>query len=102
MWAGVISRGLTGVDPPCQNYHSLWGLGPLPNSCIDFAFQSVLTLLPKHYLLLRSILHCYVAMDTFLIVDYTILVLDYIIVSTSLKIWAWLQLGHTQNLGVSA
>ena len=40
--------------------------------------------------------------ETFLIVDYTLLVLNQGIISVSLKIWAWLQLGHTQNMGVVA
>jgi len=38
--------------------------------------------------------------ETFLIVYYTLLVLNQSIIPESLKIWAWLQLGHTQNMGV--
>ena len=49
---------------------------------------------------LSSIVHCYMVIDTSLIVDYTISVLNYIIMFLSLEIWAWLQLGHTQNIGV--
>jgi len=37
--------------------------------------------------------------DAPLFVDYTISVLNYIIMFPSLKIWAWLQLGHTQIMG---
>ena len=40
--------------------------------------------------------------ETFLIVYYTLLALNLCIKSASLKIWAWLQLGHTQNMGVVA
>ena len=40
--------------------------------------------------------------ETFLIVDYTLLVLNPGIISVSLKIWAWLQLGHTKIMGVVA
>ena len=38
--------------------------------------------------------------EAFFIVDYTISVLNKIILFPSLKIWAWLQLGHTQTMGV--
>ena len=40
--------------------------------------------------------------ETFLIVYYTLLVLNLSIISVSLKTWAWLQLGHTQKMGVVA
>jgi len=38
--------------------------------------------------------------EAFLIVYYILLVLNLSIISASLNIWAWLQLGHTQNMGV--
>ena len=34
------------------------------------------------------------------VVEYTTLVLNYVIVFSSLKLWVWLKLGHTQSLGV--
>ena len=40
--------------------------------------------------------------ETFLIVYYTLLVLNLSTKSASVKIWAWLQLGHTENMGVVA
>jgi len=58
-------------------------------------FQSILTLLPKCFVLSKMVI------ETFLFVDYTISVLSYIGVSAYLKIWAWLKLGHTQDIGVA-
>ena len=43
-------------------------------------------------------MHCYVVIEAFLIVDYAISVF----ISASLKIWTWLQVGHTHNMGVVA
>ena len=40
--------------------------------------------------------------ETFLTGYYALLVLNLSIISASLKIWAWLQLGRTQNVGVVA
>ena len=48
--AGVISRGLRA--PLLKSLITLGGSAPLKNSCIGLAFQSLLTLLPKYYLLL--------------------------------------------------
>ena len=45
----------------------LEGLSPPRKSCIGLAFQSLLTLLPKYFLLLCSIMHCYVVIETFLL-----------------------------------
>ena len=53
----------------------------LGGSSIGLAFQSLLTLLPKYFLPMCSIMHCYVAIETFLIVDYAISVLNQIIKS---------------------
>ena len=52
--------------------------------------------------MLWSLMHCYIVIETYPIVDYSITVLKYIIISASLKIWAWLQMGHTQIVGVVA
>ena len=40
--------------------------------------------------------------ETVLIVYYALLALNFSIISVSLKTWAWLQLGRTQNMGVVA
>ena len=50
--------------------------------------------------MLWSIVHCYMIIDTSLIVDYTISVLNKIIMLLSLTIWAWLWLDHTQSISV--
>ena len=73
---GVISSGFRGAEPPVKIVDHFGGLNPHKNSCIGLAFQSLLTLLPKHFLLLCSIMQCYVVIDTFLIFDYTISVLN--------------------------
>ena len=44
----------------------------------------------------------FVVIQTVLIVDYTMLVLNKIIIFSSIKIRAWLQLNHTHNVGVVA
>ena len=73
----VISRGAQGGRVLLAKFFIiLEELSPPKNSCIGLAFQSLLTLLPKCFLLLYSITYCYVAIETFLIVDYTISVLN--------------------------
>ena len=72
----MISRGLRGRNPLVKIVDHFGGLSPPKNSCIGLALQSLLTLLPKYFLLLCSIMHCYVVIETFLIVDYTISVLN--------------------------
>ena len=42
-------------------------------------------------------MYCYMVIETFLVVDYSISLLSYIIKFPSLETWAWLQLGHTEN-----
>ena len=72
-----MSRGLRGRSPLVKILDHFGGAWPLLKIlCIGLAFQSLLTLLPMHFLLLCSIMHCYVVIETFLIVDYTISVLN--------------------------
>ena len=73
----MISRG---PNPLGKIIDHFGGLSP-QNSCIGLAFQSVLTLLSKYFVLLWSILHCCMVIEVFLIVDYTISVFIYIIAS---------------------
>ena len=74
---GVTSRGDSErLRPFAKIFDHLGGLSPPRKSCIGLAFQSLLTLLPKYFLLLCSIMHCYLVIETFLIVDYTISVLN--------------------------
>ena len=47
-------------------------------------------------------MHCCVVIETILIVDYAMSVLNKIIIFSYFKIWEWLQLGHTQSVGVVA
>ena len=51
-----------------------------------------LDLLFKCFVLLWLIIHCYMVIETFLIVYYNLLALKLRMTSASLKIWAWLQL----------
>ena len=75
--SGVISRGSQGAEPPLLKLlFILEGLSHPKNSCSDFAFPSVVTLLPKCFVLQRKIVHCHMVIKTCLIVDYTITVLD--------------------------
>ena len=76
LYPGVISRGLRGWSPLAKAFDHFGGLSLPKNSCIGYAFQSLLTLLPKYFLLLCSIKHCYVLTETFLIADYAISVLN--------------------------
>ena len=76
----------------------LRGLSPLPNSCIGFDFQCVLTLLSKCFVLLGSMLHGYRDISSCWLY-YISIKLNYHIYT--LKVSAWLQLGHTQNVGVA-
>ena len=69
-------RGSGGQSPLVKIFYHFGGLSPPKNSCIGPAFQSILSLLPKYFLLLCSIMHCHVGIETFLIVDYTISVLN--------------------------
>ena len=72
-------------------------------SCIGLAFLNCIDLTSNVLALLRRLLHCYMAIETFLVVDYTTLVLNKMIIFASLKkIWAQLQPGHTKNVGVVA
>ena len=66
---GVISRGAQGGGAPLVKiFDHFGGAQPPPrNSCIGLALQSLLTLLPKYFLLLCSIMHCYVVIETFLL-----------------------------------
>ena len=51
--AGVICRGAQGGGAPLLKFFiTLGGLAPFKNSCFGLAFQSLLTLLPKYFLLL--------------------------------------------------
>ena len=64
---GVISRGTQRGGAPLVKIFDHFGeLSPPENSCIGLAFQSLFSLLPKYFLLLCSIMHCYV------VIDYTI------------------------------
>ena len=54
--AGVISRG----QSPLVHY-----------TCIEFAFESAVILLSKHFVLLLQILHYYSVIETFVIVSHT-------------------------------
>ena len=73
----MISREGSGGRAPLAKILDHFGGAQLPkSSCIGLAFQSLLTLLPKYFLLLCSIMQCYVVVETFLIVDYTISVLN--------------------------
>ena len=67
--AGVISRGAQGGGAPLVKILDHFGGAQPPprNSCIGLAFQSLLTLLPTYFLLLCSIMHCYVVIETFLL-----------------------------------
>ena len=49
---GVISRGLRGWSPLAKIIDQFGRLGPPKSSCIGPAFPSILTLLPKYFLLL--------------------------------------------------
>ena len=49
---------------------------------------------------LCSIVDCCMVIDASRIVDYTISVLKQSIIFPSMKIWAWLYLGHSQNVDV--
>ena len=68
-YPGVISRGAQeGGAPLVKILDHFGGAQPPPrNFCIGLAFQSLLTLLPKYFLLLCSIVHCYVVIETFLL-----------------------------------
>ena len=58
---------------------------------------------PQNFLYWSCFSKCIdLAANVFYIVSYTLIVLNLSINSASLKIWAWLQLGHTQNMGVVA
>ena len=63
------------MEPLVKIVDHFEGLSPPKNSCIGLAFQSLLTMLPKYFLLL------YVVIETFLIVEYTVSVLIQIIIS---------------------
>ena len=63
------------MDPLFKITVHFGGLRLPKSSCIGLSFQSVLTLLPKCFAFLWSILHCYMDIATFLIADYTIPVL---------------------------
>jgi len=52
IYAGVISRGSGGQRPLVKITVHFGGLSPPKNTCIGFAFQSVLTLLLKCFVLL--------------------------------------------------
>ena len=69
-------KGGSGGISLARIFDHFGGLSPPKNSCIGLAFQSLLTFLPKYFLLLRAIMHCYVVIETFLIIDYTISVLN--------------------------
>ena len=64
----------------------LGGLSP-PKTLALAGFSEFIGLTSK---VLLSIVHCYMAIEAFLIVDYTISVSKYIIMFSSLKTWAWL------------
>jgi len=68
---------------------------------MGLSFYSVLILLLKCCVLLWLIMYCYMVTERFLIAYYTLLYFISII-SASSKAWTWLQLGHTQNMGVVA
>ena len=72
----MIARGLRGRSPHVKLLIILGGSAPPRNSCIGLAFQSLLLLLPKYFLLLYSIMHCYVVIETFRSVDYAVSVLN--------------------------
>ena len=48
--AGVISRGAQGVETLVKITVHFRGLRPPRNSCVDFNFRCVLTLLSKYFL----------------------------------------------------
>ena len=73
--AGVISRGLRGQSPLLKITDHFGGSALLKFSHCP-CFSSLLTLLPKHFLLLYLCMHCYMVIKTCLIVDYTISVLN--------------------------
>ena len=53
LYPGVISKGAQGAEPPLLKFFiTLGGSFPPENSYIGLAFQSLLTLLPKYFLLL--------------------------------------------------
>ena len=72
----VISRGLRGLCPLVKVTVHFERLSPPKNSCIGLASQSILTLLLKYFVLLWLIIHCYMVIETFLIVYNTLLVLN--------------------------
>ena len=55
--------------------HFEGGLSSPTNSCICLAFQILLTLPPKYFVLLSSTVHYYMVIETFLNINYTISVL---------------------------
>ena len=70
-------KGSSGGGAPLVKILDYFGGSASPkNSCNGLAFQILLTLLPMYFLLLCSIMHCYVVIETFLIVDHTISVLS--------------------------
>ena len=72
----MIYRGLRKVDPPLVKLLIILGLSPPNNSSIGFAFESVFTLLSKCFVLLWSIMYCCMVIETFLILNYILLVLN--------------------------
>ena len=74
--AGVISRGLRRVEPVVKITVNFRRLSLPKNSCIGLAFQSVLILLLNCFVLLYLIIHCYMVIQTFLIVCYALLLLN--------------------------
>ena len=73
---GVISKEAQGVEPTLLKLLIILGGSAPKNSCAVLAFQRFLALPPKHFLLLCSIMHCYMFIETVLIFDYTKSVLN--------------------------
>ena len=84
--AGVISRGAQGVGPLVELSAHIGGSAPL-KLLHWLGFSEFIDLASK---VICSIVHCYMVIEAFLIVDYIISVLNKIIMFPSLKTWAWL------------
>ena len=70
--SGVISRGAQEGRAPCYNTCLFWGLSP-PKTLALTWLSEFIDLASK---VLWSIVHCYMVIEAFLIVDYTISVLN--------------------------
>ena len=83
----MISRGAQGAEPPLLKVLLILG-AQFPRKLLHWlGFSEFFGLASK---VLCSIVHCYMVIEALLIVNYTISVLNKIIMLPSLETWAWL------------